>query len=248
LVQKPSVSPLERLFKLQLLLEEVRTKSERRTRTPEHLVHVEAAFQDAVRRRDEAAARLAQAESRKRALEEELAALSEQLKKTHLKKNAIKGTREYGAFLEEVDTAQREIRGREDELLSVEEALATAKAEVDAADAGFPAEEADYNERMGTWRDEQARLGNEIAKAEAAASDLRAGLDKRLLALFDRIAKVRGGVAVARVAMVGNQTAACSACNLRLRPQLLSDLRLSKEMITCESCKRILFWEGTAAG
>ena len=42
--------------------------------------------------------------------------------------------------------------------------------------------------------------------------------------------------------MVGPQTAACSACHVRLRPQLLSDLRLAKETVTCESCKRILYW------
>lgn len=247
MVDKLPVNPLERLFKLQLLLEEVRTKTERRSRTPEHLTHVEAAYQDALARRQEAAARLSQAEARKKALEDEIAELNEQLKKTQQKRNAIKGNREYGAFLEELDTAQREIRGREDEILSIEEALRAAKADAEAADGSFPAEESEYDERMGSWRAEQERLSAEIAKAEKLAAEVRGTLDKRLLSTFDRIAKVRGGVAVARVAMVGNQTAACSACNLRLRPQLLSDLRLSKEMIYCESCRRILFWEGTGS-
>ena len=98
---------------------------------------------------------------------------------------------------------------------------------------------------MAEWRAEQARLAAEIGVAEAAAATIRATIEKRLLGTFDRIAKMRSGVAVARVAMVGPQTAACSSCNVRLRPQLLSDLRLSREILQCESCKRILFWDGS---
>jgi predicted nucleic acid-binding Zn-ribbon protein len=83
-----------------------------------------------------------------------------------------------------------------------------------------------------------------VKVAEKAAAEIRTAVDKRLLGVFDRIAKMRNGVAVARVAMVASQTAACSCCNVRLRPQLLSDLRLSREILQCESCKRILYWDG----
>ncbi len=97
---------------------------------------------------------------------------------------------------------------------------------------------------MKEWRAEQAVLSEEIAKAEAKAKALREELDGRLLSTFDRLARVRAGIAVAKVDMVGAQTAACSACHVRLRPQLLSDLRLGRETVTCESCKRILYWAG----
>ena len=89
-----------------------------------------------------------------------------------------------------------------------------------------------------------ANLEDVRSRIEAAA-ELRASVDKRLLGVFDRIAKMRHGVAVARVAMVANQTAACSSCNVRLRPQLLSDLRLLRDIQQCESCKRILYWDGS---
>ncbi len=97
---------------------------------------------------------------------------------------------------------------------------------------------------MKEWRAEQAVLSEEIAKAEAKAKALREELDGRLLSTFDRLARVRAGIAVAKVDMVGPQTAACSVCHVRLRPQLLSDLRLGRETVTCESCKRILYWAG----
>ncbi len=236
---------LERLFRLQELLLEAHTKAERRNRTPEHLVHVEAAWQDFRRKRHEVASRREQAEVRKNELDEQVAGYAEQLKKSEAKRKAVKGQHEYTALLTEVDHAQREIRTREDELLLVEETLSQARADEEALAATSGEEEAGYEEQMAEWRAEQAKLSAEIEVAEKTAAEIRVKVEKRLLATFDRIAKMRSGVAVARVAMVGPQTAACSSCNVRLRPQLLSDLRLSREILQCESCKRILFWDGS---
>jgi predicted nucleic acid-binding Zn-ribbon protein len=245
LTDKSPSGALERLFRLQELLLEARTKAERHDRTPEHLVHVEAAWQDFRRKRQEVVSRREQAAARKKELDEQVAGYAEQLKKSEAKRKAVKGQHEYTALLTEVDHAQREIRTREDELLLVEETLAQALADEQALAATSGEEEAGYEEQMSEWRAEQAKLSAEVKVAEKAAAELRASVDKRLLGVFDRIAKMRNGVAVARVAMVASQTAACSSCNVRLRPQLLSDLRLSREILQCESCKRILYWDGS---
>lgn len=245
MTDKSPSGALERLFRLQELLLEARTKAERRNRTPEHLVHVEAAWQDFRRKRQEVAARREQAEARKKELDEQVAGYAEQLRKSEAKRKAVKGQHEYTALLTEVDHAQREIRTREDELLQVEEALGKARADEEALAATSGEEEAGYEGQMSEWRAEQAKLDAEAGTAEKAAAEIRAKVDKRLLATFERIAKMRAGVAVARVTMVASQTASCSACNVRLRPQLLSDLRLSREILQCESCKRILYWDGS---
>jgi predicted nucleic acid-binding Zn-ribbon protein len=156
----------------------------------------------------------------------------------------VKTNREYSALLNELDAVKREVRTREDEILALEENLAASSAEVAAHEASFPAEEEGYEEQMKEWRAEQAALTAEIAAAEEEARKLERSIDKGLLQRFRQIARKRGGVALARVTMVGPQTASCSGCHVRLRPQLLSDLRLSKELTFCDSCKRILYWDG----
>ena len=239
----PTSSPLDRLYQLQEVLLAIKSKTERRSKTPDHLVHVEAAYQDALQRKGEGATRLQTAEERKTILTEEAADLAEGLKKFQAQQRAVKTNKEYGALLNEIDNVKREIRTREDEILSLEETIAEARKDAESQTESFPAEMAGYEEQMTEWRTQQASLSADIAEGELRAAELRKQLDRKLLASFDRIAKMRAGVAVARVAMVGNQTAACSACNVRLRPQLLSDLRLSRETIHCESCKRILYWD-----
>ena len=46
-------SPLEQLYRLQEILLDVKKKSDRRERTPDHLQHIEAAHRDLVKRREE---------------------------------------------------------------------------------------------------------------------------------------------------------------------------------------------------
>lgn len=239
-------SPLERLYQLQEVLNEVRVKTERRSKTPDHLVHVEAAYNDLVRRREELGGRVQSAEARKKQLASEVADLNEQLAKYQKQLALVKTNREYGALLNEIDEVKRKIRAHEDETLALEETLGKAQDEASQGESGFPAEEQGYLDQMKEWRAEQEVLTGEIATASAKAEALRGRIDKKLILLFDRIAKTRQGLAVARVEMVGNQTAACSACHVRLRPQLLSDLRMSREAVHCESCKRILYWDPKA--
>ena len=235
-------SPLDRLYLLQEVLLEVDVKTGRRDKTPDHLVHIEAAYHDARRHRDVAGAVLSRAEERKKTLDGEVEDLDEQLKKYQQQLQSVKTSREYSALLNEIDGIKREVRTREDELLSLDETMAGSSSELDRREDEFPAEEASYEEQMKEWRAEQAVLDAEIARANERAKSLRSELEPRLLKTFERIRNKRAGVAVARVDMVGPQTAACSACHVRLRPQLLSDLRLSKDTVFCESCKRILYW------
>ena len=235
---------LDRLYLLQEVLLEVHQKTEKRARTPEHLTHVEAAYRDAAKLREETERTLARATDRKRVLEGEIADLNEKLKKYQAQLQTVKTNREYGALLNEIDVVKRDVRTREDDILALEEAASAASAELERRNEAFPAEEAGYEEQMKEWRAEQALLAEEIARAEAKAKALRKELEPRLLSTFDRLSRVRAGIAVAKVEMVGPQTAACSVCHVRLRPQLLSDLRLARETVTCESCKRILYWAG----
>ena len=237
-----STSPLDRLYRLQEILLDIQRKTEKKNKVPDHLSHVEAAYRDSVKRRGEMKDRIEKAQARKKTLEEEVADLAEKLKKYQGQLPMVKTNREYGAILDEMDGVKREVRTREDELLALDETLEKAKTEGDDLGRSFPTDQAAYEEQMTDWRAEQALLQEQIQKAQTDADALRATLDKRLLGSFDRIAKVRAGVAVAKVVMVSTHNAACSACNVRIRPQLLSDIRLTKEMITCDNCKRILYW------
>jgi predicted nucleic acid-binding Zn-ribbon protein len=55
---------------------------------------------------------------------------------------------------------------------------------------------------------------------------------------YERIRTKRRGLAVAEAIDDGR----CSACHLALRPQFFQDLRVNSEVMFCESCGRILYY------
>ncbi len=119
-------------------------------------------------------------------------------------------------ILEELEGVEKELVERADEIASLDSKRDAALAEFDAALAkdktGFDAE----------------------TKHRAVAF---ATLPDRLASVYDRLAqRSRDGIAVAEV--LGG---ACSACYMHLRPQVQVNVKKGDEIITCESCTRILY-------
>ncbi len=79
-----------------------------------------------------------------------------------------------------------------------------------------------------------------LAAVEEKRTAQRAEIGEDALSLYDRIAKAKGtGIAEA----VNQQ---CGACRMMVRPQRWNDLRdrdNDTEMMTCESCGRLLFYD-----
>ena len=92
--------------------------------------------------------------------------------------------------------------------------------------------EAKQSELAGIESDTAKELEELQAQAEAA----REKIDERLLSAYDRIRKnVRNGLAVVTV-----KRDACGGCFNRIPPQRQLDIRMSKKIIVCEYCGRIM--------
>jgi predicted nucleic acid-binding Zn-ribbon protein len=143
------------------------------------------------------------------------------------------------AFEHEIAFAQTEIAKLEDaELESMErsEGLDAQRKLADAAvfDAG------------ATLARERVRAAETIAAdktalagVEAQRVDVRSTIGEAALGTYDRIARSKGTA----VAEALNQK--CLACQMMLRPQRWNDLRdrANEEMLSCENCGRMLFYD-----
>ena len=78
----------------------------------------------------------------------------------------------------------------------------------------------------------------QLTEAHAERERLLQELPKAMSALYKRIsARIRDGVAVAEA-----RNGACTACYMALRPQIMADVRRGDEVITCDNCNRILYY------
>jgi predicted nucleic acid-binding Zn-ribbon protein len=148
-----------------------------------------------------------------------------------------KTNEQYRAFQNEIEYCQKEIRKFEDRILEL-------MSESEPLDKNVKAAEAALKQEKTQVEAEKDQARERTAADQAAAAELqkeRSGLAKEVSPstynLYERVRKGRKGRAVAE-AIDGR----CSACNLTLRPQFFQDLKRGEQILTCESCQRILYY------
>ncbi len=182
---------------------------------------------------------LAKEEALRRRQESDVRDRKEKIARVRKQLDGATSTAQVNAFEHEITFLTNEIAKLEDaELESMErtEELEEQKALADAAVAAADRRHAVERERaLTTIGLNKAAL----VDVEARRATARAHVGEDALTLYDRIAKSKGtGLAEAVMQK-------CSACQMLVRPQRWNDLRErdNHEMMTCESCGRLLFYD-----
>jgi uncharacterized protein len=227
---------LDHLIRLQQL--ETAAEAARRTIADEAQRHTDldaklAAGQQAL---DEEKRRLADNQVARRELEKELTMQQGRLSKYRDQLMAVKTNREYQAMQKEIEVAQHEIGVFEEKMLE-------RMIEFDEVTAEVKKAELAHKEQTKAIEAERKQLAADVAAAQAALGTIAAdraallpSLSAPSLAMFERLVKHRGSLAVAEV-----RDGRCSACQVRVRPQIFNELRRQELVFQCESCQRILF-------
>jgi predicted nucleic acid-binding Zn-ribbon protein len=233
---------MENLIKLQDLFLRKKTRTKDRETLPPELEEFDKAYRDKLAAIGQLKSVLEEAERQRRAGEGRLAELNEKLKKYQAQLMAVKNSREYGAMLNEIDQVKRALKEVEDEVVGQMETIESSRQDLSEREARLPQETEEHEITLSGWRETQKQIDAEIAAIEAETKAIEQTFPPKKLAEFFRLFERKGGHAVVRA--IGGS---CSACHVRLRPALYQALRASGEIVTCDSCKRILYYEETAA-
>jgi predicted nucleic acid-binding Zn-ribbon protein len=231
---------LEKLIALQGLDVEAKRLRDEMAALPKHVAGLETKAKAVEGQRAVVLDLIAKEEALRRRQESEVKDHRAKIGRVRKQLDQATTTVQVTAFEHEIGFAQTEVSRLEDaELESMErsEALEAQKALADEA-----VEDATKNLER-----ERLRAAETIAKDKAllAAVDekraaLRPEIGESALSNYDRIAKGKGtGLAEAL-----NQK--CTACQMMLRPQRWNDLRdrgNEEDMMTCESCGRLLYYD-----
>jgi uncharacterized protein len=146
-----------------------------------------------------------------------------------------KTNEQYRAFQNEISYAEGEIRKAEDQILDLMEASERLEANVKTADVELQKQKTHVEAEKSKARERTAVSQKQLDEARTERTALSAKIPAALLTQYDRIRKKTKGLVFAEA--VGGR---CEACQITIRPQLLQDLRKGDQIITCESCGRIL--------
>jgi uncharacterized protein len=185
----------------------------------------------------EAKDRMAQNQKNRRDQETEVKDVKSQIGKYKRQLSEVKTNKEYTSFLREIEDFQRKVD-------AVEEAIIAEMLAADDIEEEIKAAVLKQGQEEENLRGEKQALDEKAAEMEAKRTKLfeeRQALLPRIppdqMRLYESIFLKKGGTALSAI-----KDDFCAMCHMRIRPQMLNEIRDEIKIIVCENCGRILYW------
>jgi hypothetical protein len=228
---------LEKLIELQVTDTKIRQLKKSIETAEERRAGIEQEF-------EQHASSIREIQLRRDKIQEERAALEKQIaeNKTYLERadrnlKQSQNQKEYETAMRETDALQKQIGALEtqavEKMTAIEElesSLSERAEEINSLEANRDAALKDFDKQIASERrafETQTKKRHEVFVT----------LPGQLASVYNRLTeRSRDGIAVAEVI-----NGSCSACFMKLRPQRQVEVKRGSEIITCESCSRILY-------
>ncbi len=228
---------IQNLKELQEADREISRLSHEIAELPRRVTIIEAKLADSKARKEKAQAAIKAGETNKRKHESQIQDLQQKISKYRDQMLSVKTNQEYKALTTEVDFAQQHIRDAEDKILEGMMAAESLDKDLKIAEAELKAEAAEIEKEKAEARSRTEIDEKQLAEWNGRRDKLRAVINPDTLRHYDRVLKLRGSALAEAVDQM------CSACRVRLRPQFYNDVRTNDQILICDSCHRILWYD-----
>ena len=230
----------EKLIGLQHLDSEIRHFSVFLDGIPSLLEDIHKRIEAGSKEVAQARERLAQNQKKRREQEGKVKDIKVQITKYKRQLNEVKTNKEYTTLLKEIEEAQHSVDSMEEEVISEMLTADDIEEEIRAATRRHQQEEENLLKEQDILKQKKVEMEAKIEKLTAEKDSLLPQVPSDQIALYQRISIKKSGVALSPV-----NGDFCSMCHMRIRPQVLNELRDTKKLILCENCGRILYWVKT---
>lgn len=230
---------LEKLIALQQADGEVARLREEIATLPRRVAVIEAKLAGTRAQIEKAQQALAANQTARRKLETEVQDHRGKISKYREQSLAVKTNPQYKALLHEIEFEEQHIRACEDKILEGMVDSETRETAQKAAEAELRAEMAEIEKEKAEARARTAEDEGLLAEQNARREALRVGISADVLEHYDRVLHAR------KTAVAEARAQKCAACNVLLRPQTYNEVKSNEQIMTCDSCSRILFYDPT---
>ncbi|MFI3266858.1 MAG: C4-type zinc ribbon domain-containing protein [Rikenellaceae bacterium] len=148
----------------------------------------------------------------------------------------VRNNREYDSLSKQIEDASLDIELAEKDIRGLNAEITVKSSQLEAAIVAAEERRIDLAAKKTELDTIDQETAQDIAKLEVQSAKAAEKIDERLLSAYNRIRKnVRNGLGVVSV-----QRNSCGGCFNRIPPQRQFDILLSKKIIVCEYCGRIL--------
>jgi uncharacterized protein len=186
---------------------------------------------------DAAKNRVKQIESERKQRDLEVEAKKSQIEKYANQQLLTRKNEEYKTLAHEIEMAKAAIFKIEDQEIALMEQAEAAQKEV--VRATLEANEAKKlaDSQIAELGQREENFQKELAELQSGRAELASAVDEVARSRYDRILKSKGDNAV-----VGIDHGVCGGCHMKLQQQLIVSAQAQKEIVTCSSCGRILYY------
>jgi len=228
---------IEKLLQLQTADQEIRKLREEIAELPKRIVAIEQRLAGTKAQLEKARTAAKADEANRKKFETAIQDLQGKISKYRDQSLEVKTNEQYRALLTEIQFAEQEIRINEDRILEVMVNAEVREKQVKAAEAELKAETAEIEKEKEEARRVTAEDQKKLAEWNAKRDGLRREISEEVLRRYDRVLKFRGsGLAEVR-------DHKCMGCQVMLRPQTYNEVHNSEQIVFCDSCQRILYFD-----
>ena len=204
---------------------------------PKHIAQIEKTLDGHVRRLEADRAALSANQKERKRLEDETKVQEQKVSKLRTQMLDAKTNEQYRAFQHEIEYCETEVRKFEDRILDLMGESEPLEKNVKTAEAALKEEKQQVETEKASAREATAKDEKQLGELKAERQKIVAVLNPQLIRDYERIRKKWHGTVVAEVVQ-----GRCSACQILLRPQFFQDLKRGADLMFCESCGRIVYY------
>jgi hypothetical protein len=227
---------LEKLTHLEQVDREITQVSNEVAALPKRVAEIEHQLADAKAKVEQARTAIKSQDTKRRSLESDIQAYQQKIAKFRDQSLDVKTNDQYRALMHEIEFAQSEIRKAEDKILEIMEGAELFDRQVKASEGELKAQSAQVEKEKEDARALTAKDEARLKELQTERQGLRSGVNGDLLHLYDRVLKAR------KTALAEAREQRCTACYVLMRPQKWNEVKADTEVMTCDSCGRILFY------
>ena len=233
-------------LKLVIRLQEIDNRVAEFTREiaalPKHIAEIEKKLVSHERKLDADRAALSANQKDRKKLDGDIQLQQQKISKLKDQMLGAKTNDQYRAFQNEIDFCEKEIRRCEDRILELMSESDPLEKNVRAAEEALKKEKVEVEKEKVAARERTAADKKAVEELHGERKKIVAEVTPNVLRKYENIRKHRRGIGVAE-AVDGR----CTACHMAMRLQFFQDLKHGGEVLTCESCGRILYYNPPAA-
>jgi predicted nucleic acid-binding Zn-ribbon protein len=180
--------------------------------------------------------KMTQNQKKRRDLEAAAKDIKEQISKYNRQLNEVKTNREYSILLKEIEEAKQKDNDMEEEIISEMLSADEIEDEIKTASQKYSEAEEKFSKEKDVLQQEKKKFEAKRDKLNQKKEKLVPKIPSDQVSLYLKIYKRNSGIALSPV-----KEEFCSLCHLRIRPQVINELKGKEKIILCENCGRILY-------